>query len=155
MTLRDQITDLASLAADVPCQHQSAMSDEGRSDTDEFSVEEGDFHDESSDALDLWVFEVSPGHVDPQPGFSGGVTEVPSDGREDVTFHLDEGRLVVRLAAHVAELADERDLVLAVFKLGGDPQSSASDQLVMLLVDDSLGDVSVDDVHGEVEDFGS
>ena len=83
------------------------------------------------------------------------MTEVPSDGGKDVTFHLNKGRLVVCLAAHFSQLLDEGYLVLRVLKLGGSPHGSTTDELIVFLVYDSFRNVSVDEVDGEVEDFGT
>jgi hypothetical protein len=68
---------------------------------------------------------------------------------------LDECVLVVCLAAHFRQFLDEGYLVFGIFKLGGSPHGGTSNQLVMFLVDDSLGYVSVDQVQSKVEDFGT
>jgi hypothetical protein len=146
------ITYSLGLATDEPGEDDGTGSNVIRLDTDSFSVVEGNLHQEPGDVLDQLI--LSSFLVEqPQPCLGSWVTKVPSDSCEDMTFHLDKGRLVVCLAAHFRQLLDEGYLVFGLFKLGGGPHGSTSNKLVMFLVDDSFRNVSVDEVDGEVEDF--
>jgi hypothetical protein len=131
------------LAIDETCQdHGSGCNVVGRH-ADKVSVVEGHFHDESSNILSPLVL-VGLLVEQSEPCFGRRSTKVPVDCAEDMTFHLDKGRFVVGLAAHFRQLLDEWDPILLVLKLGSGPKSGASDELVVLFVNDSLGNVSVD-----------
>jgi hypothetical protein len=127
----------------VPSEHDGTGSDVVGLDTNMVSVVEGDLHEEPGNILGP-LFFTSFLVEQSQPSFGSRMTKSPSDGSEDVTFHLNESILVVCLAAHFRQLLDEGYLVFGLFKLGGGPHGSATNQLVMLLVDDSLRYVSVD-----------
>ena len=49
------MTHLSRFAANEAGQHQGALSDETRLDTDKLSVEKGNLHQEASNVLNLWV----------------------------------------------------------------------------------------------------
>jgi hypothetical protein len=131
------------LATDMPSEHDGTGSDVVRLDTNMVSVVKGDLHEEPGNILGPLFFP-SLLVEQPQPSFGSGVTKSPTDGSEDVTLHLHKGILVVSLAAHFRQFLDKRYLVFGIFKFGGSPHSSATDQLVMFLVDDSFRYVSVD-----------
>lgn len=135
--------------------HQRSCSQHGRLDANEFAVEQGDLHQETSNVLCLGVLLVVAHACHPHPGFRSWVTNSPADSLQDMAFHLDECRLVVGLAAHVGELPYGWHTVLCVLEFGSDPKRGTANELVMLLVDYTLGDVTVDNVHGQVQDFRS
>lgn len=122
---------------------------------DELAVEERELHEEARDVLGARLLDRARHAREAQPRLGGRVPDDPADRLEDVTLHLDEGALVVRVAAHVDELWQRRHAVLGVLELGGDPQRGAPDELVVLLEDDALRDVAVDDVEREVERLGA
>ena len=66
-------------------------------------------------------------------------------------LHLDEGRLVIGVAADLDQVLYGRDAVLCILKLGRDPEGGATDKLIMFNVNDAPRDIAVDDVEGEVE----
>jgi hypothetical protein len=131
------------------------VSNEGWAEADKLAVEEADLHQEARDVLNtdiLGVLGLGVEDKGAEPCLGSGRADDPVDGGEDVLLHLDESRSVVSTAAERVELVDI-ELVLAVLKLGGDPQSGATDKLVVLLVDDTARDVAVDNVDSKVEDF--
>lgn len=116
-------------------------------------MEERDFHDEARDVLRALLLELARDTREAEPRLGCRVADNPVDRREDVALHLDERALVVRAAAHLAELRHSRDAVLRVLKLGRDPERGAPDELVVLLEHDPLRDVAVHNVEREVECF--
>lgn len=148
-------TNTTTLAEHVPRKQQRRHGDVGGVILDELAVEEGELHEEAGDVLGAGVLDGAGDAGKAQPGFGGRVPDDPLDGREDVTLHLDERLLIVRVGAHLDEFRQGWNAVLCVLELGGDPQRSAADELVVLLEDDALRDIAVDDVEGEVEGFGS
>lgn len=89
-----------------------------------------------------------------QVGVGGGVADGPLESVEHVALHLAEHVLLVGTAAHVFEVRDCGHTALFVLVLGGDPQTGAADELVVLLVHDSLGAVAVNEVDGQEEGLG-
>lgn len=84
----------------------------------------------------------------------GGVSNVPVQSVENVHFHLREHAGIVKSAAHVVELIDLGDSILLVSILGGDQKGGATNELIVLLVNDTLGAVAIEKVDGEEERFG-
>lgn len=82
------------------------------------------------------------------------VANVPVQGVEDVHLHLGKHARIVESATHVVKLVDLRYSVLLVAVLGGNEESSAADELIVLLVDDTLGAVPIEKVDGEEEGLG-
>ena len=70
-----------------------------------------------------------------------------------MSFHLDECGLVVGFTTDLSEILYCGHSFLCVFELGGDPEGSAADKLIVLDVDDPAGYVSVDDVQSQIECF--
>jgi len=166
-----------SESTDMPRHEQTTSSNVAGLETDKVSGEQGGLHDKSSDVLDLGRLLGSLA-VQSHPSFGGRVSDGPSDSLEQVSFHcrravtyketgpwhgsddlslltLQERRHIVCGTAHIGQLLDSRDPVLGILKLASDPQSRTPNQLIMLLVNDPLGDVTIDNVEGEVEDFRS
>jgi hypothetical protein len=108
------------LVTDEPAKHDGTGSDVICLDPDVILVIESDLHEESGDILGLLVFS-SLLVEQPQPCLGSRSTEVPSDGAENMTFHLDKGRLVVCLAAHFRQFPYQGYLVLGFLELGGGP----------------------------------
>lgn len=73
----------------------------------------------------------------------GGMAYVPLESVEDVHLHLGEHARIVQTTAHVIQLVNLRNTVLLVSILGSNQQSCTADKLVVLLIDDTLGAVSV------------
>lgn len=118
-------------------------------------MKEGDLHDEPRDVLRSLLLELTGDAGETEPCLGRRVPDDPVDRREDVALHLDEGALVVRATAHLAQLGHGGDAVLGVLELRSDPKRCAPDELVVLLEHDALRDVAVDNVEREVERLGS
>jgi hypothetical protein len=71
--------------------------------------------------LDALFFETVADRRQPQPCLCCRMPEDPADGRKDVAFHLNEGALLVSLAACCCEFLHCRHAIFGVFELGGDP----------------------------------
>lgn len=99
--------------------------------------------------------QVRLGAEDPQPGLGGRVTQIPVDGGQDVELHLHESVLLVSAVAQLLQVANGGNAFLGVLEFGGQPESDAADELVVLLVDDAAGDVAIEDGQGQVEGFGA
>lgn len=84
----------------------------------------------------------------------GRGTDGPVEGVEDMHLHLSEHAGVVEATAHVAKLVYLRHPVLLVPVLGGNQESGTAHQLVVLLVDDTPGAVSVEEVDGKEQSLG-
>jgi hypothetical protein len=72
-----------------------------------------------------------------------------------MALHLDEGGLVVCLTTDLSEVLNGWYTLLGILEFGSDPQGSATDELIVLDIHDTTGDVAVNDVEGEVESFGT
>ena len=83
------------------------------------------------------------------------MAQSPLNGREYVLLHLDEGRLIIGISANLDQILYGWDALLGILKLGGDPEGSATDKLVVFDVDDAARNITVNDVEGEVECFWS
>ena len=70
-----------------------------------------------------------------------------------MSFHLNEGRLFIRLATYLGQVLHRRDTFLCILKLGSNPECGTPDQLVVFDVDNTAGDIAIDDVEGEVQCF--
>lgn len=70
-------------------------------------------------------------------------------------LHLDEGRLVIGVAANLHQILHGRDALLGILELGGNPEGGTTDKLIMFNVDDATRHVAIDDVEGEVEGLWS
>ena len=79
------------------------------------------------------------------------MTQSPLDGGEHVLLHLDEGRLFVGVTANLYQILYGGDTFLGVLKLGGDPESSTANKLIMFNVDDAARNIAIDDVEGQIE----
>jgi hypothetical protein len=101
-------------------------------------VKQGDLHRKSRDVLSFGVLVDVAHACKAHPGFSRRVTDVPADRLQDMTLHLDERAVVVCLATHVRQFPHGWNPVLGVLKLCSDPQCCATDELVVLLVDDTF-----------------
>lgn len=83
--------------ADEACEHEGTSCDDGGSVADEVAVVEGELHEEARNTLRPGIlFAAKHAH----PCLRGRVTQLPAQCLEDVALHLEEGRLVVGLAAH-------------------------------------------------------
>lgn len=141
------------LAAQVSCQRQGGKRNGGWRVLDKFSVKKGDFHQEPGNVLDLWVLNTRATTYKSQPCFCGRMSKGPLDGRKNMTFHLNESRLFVCLAADLHKILHRWHPLFRVFKLGSDPEGSATNKLVVFDVNNTAGNVSVDNIEGEVECF--
>lgn len=101
--------------------------------------------------LCLGVLEARVCAGNAQPGLGGRVPNGPLNGRKYVALHLDKRRLVIGAPAHGVQVLNSRNSVLRILELGSNPQRGATNELVVLLVDDSSGNVSVYNVQREVE----
>ena len=70
-------------------------------------------------------------------------------------LHLDEGRLVVGITTNLHQILHGRDAFLGILKLGRDPESGATNKLVMFNVNDATRNIAVDDVERQIECFWS
>lgn len=140
-------------SADVPRKHQGTSSDDQRLDSNELAMEECDLHDKPGHMLSLGVLVDVTHASQPHPCFGGRMADGPTDSLKDVSLHLNKRAIVVCFATHIRELSHSWYSILCVLELGSNPERCTADQLVVLLVDDSLGDVTVDDVQREVENF--
>lgn len=129
-------TYASRLAEHVPGEQERREREIGRVELDELAVEERELHEEAGEVLGPRVFERAGHAGESEPRFGTRVPDGPLDRLKDVTLHLDERLLVVRVAAHVDELWERRYAVLRVLKLGRDPERCAADELVVLLEDD-------------------
>jgi hypothetical protein len=64
-------------------------------------------------------------------------------------FHLDEHVIVVQGAAHGLEFPDGWHTILLVTIFGRNQQSCTANQLVVSLIDNTLGAVSIEKVDGQ------
>lgn len=116
------------------------------------AVVEGDLADVGGHVPNLAVVLL----VGPNNGLEkvhGRMADVPLQRIENVHFHLSEHACIVKAAAHVVQLVNLRNTVFFVPVLGSDQQSCTADQLVVLLVDDTLGAVPVEQVDGQKQRF--
>lgn len=118
------------------------------------SVVQGDLADVPCHVLQLDVLLGSVGKGELKEAIHGGVSNNPVEGVEYVPLHLGEHLFVVEHGAHALELSDQRHPVLAVTILGGNEQGSTANELIVTLVDDTTGTVSVEEVHGEEHCLG-
>lgn len=114
----------------------------------EVAVVEGDLANVARHLLNLEVVGMVEGdelceEVD------GRVSDGPLERVKHVHLHLREHARVVEAAAHAVELLDLWHAVLLVAVLGGDEQSRTANELVVLLVHDTLGAVPVEKVDGQ------
>ena len=126
---------------------------DGRFRADKVAVVEGDLAYVRREVFDLLVVLVV-GDDELHEDVDGWAADGPVDRVEHVHLHLREHACVVQPAAHVVELADLRHPLLLVAVLGGDEESRAPHELVMLLVHDALGAVAVEEVDGKEERLG-
>lgn len=143
------------LSTKMSRQRQSSQGDGGGRVFDELSVEQSDLHEEARNVLDLHVLRNRTTTHQPKPSFGRRMSQGPLDGRQDVSLHLDESRLLVRIATDAGEVLHSGNALLGVFKLGGNPQSSTPNQLIVLDVDDPTRNVSVNDVERQIKRLGS
>lgn len=118
---------------------------------DKLAIEESNLHQESSNVLYFGFFHAGSATHKAEPCFSSWMTESPLNGGEDMTFHLNEGGFFICVAADLNKVLHGRDTFFGILKFCSDPESSTTDKLVMLDVDDATGNVAIDDVEGEVE----
>src|SRR5712691_671857 len=83
------------------------------------------------------------------------MTKGPLNGRKNMPFHLNEGRLVVSITTVVDEFLDSWNPLLGIFEFGSYPQSGASNKLIVLDVHNPARDITVDNVQGEIECLGA
>lgn len=108
-------------------------------------MEQGKLQDVESHVLHFRIEDlVEDGNL--QKTVHSGVANGPLQGRKDVPLHLGEHVIIVERAAHGLELLDGGHPVLLVVELRGDEESCAANQLVVSLVDHSLGTVTVQEV---------
>jgi hypothetical protein len=69
-------------------------------------------------------------------------------------FHLSEHLVVVKGAAHGLELSYGWDAILLVTIFGSDEQGSTADELVVALVDNTAGAISVEEVDSKEKGLG-
>lgn len=72
-----------------------------------------------------------------QPRLSRRMAEIPIDRSENVTLHLDERALLIGTVTELLQVLNGRNALLGVLELGGEPESDATDELVVLLVYDA------------------
>lgn len=137
------------LLANEAREHQRSRSNKRRWDSDKITVEEGVFHEESSDALGSCLFTLLHAQCS-QPCFWCWVSKLPAQSLENVALHLDKSGFVVCTAAHGNEVLDRWHTVLCIFVLCRNEQGCRADELVVSLEGDALRHVSVDDVHRQV-----
>jgi hypothetical protein len=82
-----------------------------------------------------------------------GVSNDPVEGLQNVPLHLREHFVIVKGAAHGLELSYSWYSVLLVTILGSDEQGSTPNKLVVALVDNTAGAVTVEEVDGEEQCF--
>lgn len=153
--IRNNLTYPTRLAEHEASEEEGGDGELGGLEGDVLLVEESDLHHETRDVLRSLLLDLPRHARQPQPRLRRRVPHDPVDRRQDVTLHLDERALVVRPAAHLAQLWHRRHAIFGVLKLGRDPERRAADELVVLFEDDALRNVAVDDVEGEVERFRS
>lgn len=115
---------------------------------DKVTVVESNLADVGGHVPDLTVVLL----IGPDDGLeevNGRVTDVPLESVENVHLHLCEHACIVEAAAHIVQFVDLRNTVFLVTILGSNEQSCTADQLVVLLIDDTLGAVSVEQVDGQ------
>ena len=136
-------------------ENERGSGDVGSVESDELAVEESELHDESRNVLSARIFERTSRASESEPSFSGRVTDDPVNRCQYMTLHLNECLLVVSVAAHLDEFRKSRHTNLSLLELCGDPQCGTTNELIVFLEDDTLRDVSVDDIESEVESFGA
>lgn len=118
------------LAEHEPRKHQRTDCNVRRLECDEGTVEEGDFHQKARDVLDPLLLQSKAHRCQPQPCFCRWMTQDPANSGKDVTLHLNEGTLFVRVAASLGKLLHCRYTVLGVFKFSSDPESGTKKRRV-------------------------
>lgn len=145
------IADLGS-AEDGSCQGVGSPGHGRRLGGHKVAVVEGDLTNVSGHVSNFAVVLL----VGPNDGLEEvdrGVANVPLEGIEDVHLHLGEHAGIVQTTAHIVQLVDLGNTVLLVAVLGSNQQRCAADKLVVLLIDDPLGAVSVKQVDGQEHGF--
>lgn len=131
--------------------NKACHSDVRRFVADEGAVKESGLHEETRSVLHALLFEPISDRGKSEPCFSCRMTENPSNGRQDVSFHLNECALFVRIAARLCKLLNGRHAIFGIFEFGCNPESSAANELIVLLEDNALGYISVDNVNGKIQ----
>ena len=70
-------------------------------------------------------------------------------------LHLDEGGLVIGLAAEMNKFLNSGHTLLCVLEFGSNPERRTTDQLVVFDVDHTAGHISIHNVQREVERLGA
>ena len=91
----------SGLATKIPCQSQGCQRDCRWRVFHIFPVKKCDFHDESSDMLNLLIFHGRTTTQKSEPCFCGRMSKSPLYSREHMAFHLNERRLFVGLTAYL------------------------------------------------------
>jgi len=111
-------------------------------------MEKSDLGDVQGHMLDFGIVR-RLGESNLEESVDSRVSNDPVEGLQNVPLHLSEHLVIVKGAAHGLQFSYSRYSVLLVAILGGDEQSSTADELVMALVDDATGAVTVEEVDSE------
>ena len=86
-----------------------------------------------------------------QEARDGRMADDPVKRLQHVPLHLSEHIVVVERAAHGFQFADCGYALFLITVLGGDEESSAADELVVTLVNDTARTVTIEEVDGEMK----
>lgn len=137
----------------MSCQGESRESESRGLLGHELSVIESDFEDVKRQTLNLWVVHVVL-NGETHERIHGGMADSPAQGRQDMPLHLQEHVVVIQRTAHGFQLLDCWDLLFLVTILRGNEEGGAAHELIMALVDHSLGAVAVEKVDCEKQSLG-
>lgn len=87
-------------------------------------MKESSLHQEASSVLDPDVLNAVADGSNAQPRLGSRVAQNPSNGLQDMAFHLNEGAFLVSMVASTSKLCDRRNSVFGVFKLCSNPERS-------------------------------
>ena len=131
---------------------QSSSGQIRRLKTDELAVEKSHLTDIQRHTLSLRIIRhITESGV--EEGVHGRMSNVPFQGLHDVAFHLDVHVLLVQTFTHSDELIDMRDLLATLVVLRCDEHCHTPDKLKVLLVYNSSGAISVEDIDGQEKGF--
>lgn len=141
------VTRLRSVE-DATRESQGCSSKVGRRLRHELAVEETDFQDIQRQVFN---FRLVRGVHDSnlKEAVDSWVSDGPTQGLQDVPLHLNEHVIVIQRAAHRLQLPNGGHTILLVAILGSNEKSRTSNQLIMSLVNHTLGAVSVQEVDGQ------
>ena len=114
----------------------------------ELAVEETDFQDVQRQVFNFRLVRgVHDGNL--KKAVDSWVSDSPTQGLQDVPLHLNEHVIVIQRAAHRLQFPNGGHTILLVTILGSNEKSRTSNQLIMSLVNHTLGAVSVQEVDGQ------